>query len=121
MPKYMLLIHQDGKRWADADESVIGTIHLDYIEYTQQLIDAGARVSGDPLEGPEAAKVVSPGGVVTDGPFAETAEQLGGYYVIDVADDAAAVDWASRLPGVVKGLDRIEVRPVAVMPDMPTA
>ena len=120
MPKYMLLIHQDGKRWADADESVTGTIHLDYMQYTQQLIDAGAMVSGEPLQGADTAKIVSPGGVVTDGPFAETAEQLGGYYVVDVADEAGAIEWASRLPGVVKGLDRIEVRPLAVLPDMPT-
>jgi hypothetical protein len=120
MAKYMLLIHQDGKRWSDADESITGTIHIDYIKYTQELIDAGVMVGGDPITGPETAKVVSPGGVVTDGPFAETAEQLGGYYVIDVADDAAAVEWASRLPGVVHGLDRIEVRAVAVLPDMPT-
>ena len=120
MPKYMLLIHQDGKRWADADESVTGTIHLDYIEYTQRLIDAGAMVAGEPLQGPDTAKVVTEGGVVTDGPFAETAEQLGGFYLVDVADEAAALDWARRLPGVQKGLDRIEVRPLAVLPDMPT-
>ena len=120
MPKYMLLIHQDTKRWADADESVLGSIHGDYIAYTQELIAAGAMVGGDPLEGPHTAKIVSPGGVVTDGPFAETAEQLGGFYIVDVADEAAALEWAHRLPGVVKGLDRIEVRPVAVLPDMPT-
>ena len=120
MPKYMLLIHQDSKRWADAGEDVTGSIHLDYIAYTQELIASGAMVAGDPLNGAETAKIVSPDGVVTDGPFAETAEQLGGYYVIDVADEATAVGWAHRLPGVVKGLDRIEVREVAALPDMPT-
>ena len=119
MSKFMLLIHQDGKRWSEADPAVTGSIHLEYIYYTKQLIDAGAMVAGDPLQGPESARIVSEGGVVTDGPFAETAEQLGGYYVIEVADEASAVDWAGRLPGVAKGLDRIEVRPVAVLPDMP--
>ena len=111
MPKYMLLIHQDGKRWADADESVTGTIHLDYIEYTQQLIDAGAMVSGEPLQGADTAKIVSPGGVVTDGPFAETAEQLGGFYVVEAPDLDAMTGLCELLPAPYT----LEIRPVVDM------
>ena len=52
--------------------------------------------------------------VVTDGPFAETKEQLGGYYLIDVADLDAALAWAARCPGASHGV--VEVRPVWAMP-----
>ena len=118
MAKYVLLIHSDGKRWADLDEATGGAINNEYFAYTQALVDAGVMVGGDPLDGAETGKVVTQGGVVTDGPFAETAEQLGGFYEIEVADEAAALEWAAKLPGVERGLDRIEVRRVLEF-DMP--
>ena len=120
MAKYVLLIHSDGKRWADVDEATGRAVHEEYFTYTQALIDAGVMVGGDPLFGAETGKVVAAGGVVTDGPFAETAEQLGGFYEIDVADEAAAIAWAAKLPGVERGLDRIEVRGVPEI-DLPSA
>ena len=58
-------------------------IHDDYVAYTQALVDSGAFVAGDPLEGADTAKTVSKGGVVTDGPFADVTEHLGGYYVVE--------------------------------------
>lgn len=119
MTKFMLLIHQDDKAWADADEATTSPVHGEYLAYTQALIDAGVLVSGEPLEGAATGKIVAKGGFVTDGPFAETAEQLGGYYLLEVADEAAAVEWATRLPGVERGLDRIEVRPIRVLSDRP--
>jgi hypothetical protein len=118
--KYVLLIQGDAKRWADLPEGDQGEIHQEYMTYTQSLIDAGVMVGGEPLAGADETKTVSAGGVVTDGPLVESSEHLGGFYLIDVADIDAAVQWAGKLPGVARGLDHIEVRPVAVLPDMPT-
>ena len=116
MPRYMLLIQSDSKRWAETDEATSNQINEEYIAYTRELIEAGVLRAGDPLEGADTAKVVGQGGVVTDGPFAETAEQLGGYYIIEVDGEDAAVTWAGKLPGVGRGLDRIEVRRVVDLP-----
>jgi hypothetical protein len=119
--KYMLLIYSDTKRWADISEAEQGAVHGGYMTYTQELIEAGVMLGGDPLDSPDKTKTVAEGGLVTDGPHAEAAEHLGGYYVLDVPDIDAAVQWAAKLPGVSRGLDRIEVRPVPDLPDMPTA
>jgi hypothetical protein len=54
---------------------------------------------------------------VTDGPFAEVAEHLGGFYIVDVDTMDDALEWAAKLPGVDRGLDRIEVRAVMVFPE----
>jgi hypothetical protein len=121
MPNYLLLIHTDEKRWADVPEAEQGALHGEYVTYTQELLDAGVIRGGDPLESAADAKIVSEGGVVTDGPFADTAEYLGGYYAIEVPTIDEAVKWAAKLPGVKRGIDRIEVRQVRVLPDMPQA
>ena len=59
---------------------------------------------------------MSRGGVVTDGPFADVTEHLGGYYLVEVPTIEAACDWAAKLPGVERGIDRIEVRAIAPFP-----
>jgi len=84
-----------------------------YRAYTAALREAGVMVGGAGLEPPRAATTVrQPGGKrrVQDGPFAETKEQLGGYYVIDVPDLDAAIDWAAKCPGAKYG--SVEVRPI---------
>ena len=81
--------------------------------------NAGAFVSGEPLESPTTATTVAVRNgdrVVTDGPFAETKEWLGGYYVIEAADLDAALDHASRIPNA--GYGHVEVRPVMQVPGM---
>ncbi len=73
--------------------------------------------AGEPLLPPTTATTVRVRDgerVLTDGPFAETKEVLGGFYIIDVADLDAAVDWAAKLPNV--GYGSIEVRPVMEVP-----
>ena len=88
-----------------------------WTDFTQQLIDKGAFVAGDPLQAIETATTVRErGGRVlhTDGPFAETKEQLGGYYLIDVEDLDEALAWAARVPNV--GYGSIEVRPLVDFP-----
>ena len=119
MPQYMLLLFADpsqgpaeGSPEAMAEWQAWGT-------YTQGLKDAGAFVSGEPLEPPTTATTVAMRNgdrVVTDGPFAETKEWLGGYYVIEAADLDAALDHASRIPNA--GYGHVEVRPVMQVPGM---
>src|SRR4051794_7342928 len=83
-------------------------------EYTRALIDSGPHLGGEGLQPSATAttvKLSESGGdpVVTDGPFAETKEQLGGYYLIDVEDLDAALEWAKKIP--MPG-GAVEVRPV---------
>jgi hypothetical protein len=84
-----------------------------YVAYTQELIRAGALIGGDRLQRTSAAttvRVKNGRTEVVDGPYAETKEQLGGYYLIDVPDLDAALSWAASCPGAQVG--SIEVRPI---------
>jgi len=110
--KYMLLIHagaQDGEADGSADFEA-------WMAYDRQVKEAGIWVSGDSLADLVTATTVrvAPDGTptVTDGPFAETREVLGGFYVIDVPDLDVALDWAARCPGA-RGTGAVVVRPVA--------
>jgi hypothetical protein len=114
MSQYMLLIYTDAKRWEDVGEEVQNAVTGEYYTYTEALTNSGALVAGEALQGVETAKTVAQNGVVTDGPFAETTEHLGGYYLIDVETMDEAIEWAGRIPGVPRGLDRVEVRPIMV-------
>jgi hypothetical protein len=85
------------------------------MQYTQDLQESGAMVGGDALQGLDTATTVrvrETETLVTDGPFAETKEMLGGYYLIDVPDLDAALAWAAKIPSV--GYGSVEVRPVMV-------
>ena len=89
-------------------------------DYTRELKDAGALVAGEALQAPDAARTLRVRGgarQVTDGPFAATAEVLGGYYVIDVPDWAAAEEWAAKIPSAPYG--SVEIRPVMEFADAP--
>src|SRR5262245_17086256 len=82
--------------------------------YQQALMDAGIYVWGDPLEAPATATTVrrvDDRQRVEDGPFADTKEQLGGFFVLDVPSLAAALEWAARCPATTGGA--VEVRPLA--------
>jgi hypothetical protein len=83
-----------------------------YREYTKALQEAGVMVGGAALQPAGAAATVrarNGARQVQDGPYAEAKEQLGGYYVIDVADLDTALDWAARCPAAASGA--VEVRP----------
>jgi len=113
--KYMLLIYSDPTTWTD-DPAENQKIHAEYMTYTQELIDSRELVAGDALQGTETATTVRVRGAKTtnvDGPFAETKEVLGGYYVVDVRDLDRALELASRIPHARIG--SVEVRPVADM------
>jgi hypothetical protein len=114
----MLLIQSDVKKFSDLTEAEGAALHGEYFAVTQAMVQAGVLLAGDPLQGIETAKTVSKG-AVTDGPFADIAEHLGGFYMLELPTIEAACEWAAKLPGVSRGLDKIEVRPVQEMPDMP--
>ncbi|MEM7276292.1 MAG: YciI family protein [Actinomycetota bacterium] len=90
------------------DEMVAG-----YFKFNQDVIDAGIYLAGEPLESIESATSVQvkDGDVITtDGPFAETKEQLGGFYILECESLDEAIAWAARIPTATYGT--IEVRPV---------
>ena len=114
MTQYALLIYSDVKRWQDISEGEMGAIMGEYFTYTQALRDTGVYKGGEALQPVDTARTVAANDIVTDGPFADVAEHLGGFYIVDVESMDQALEWAAKLPGVARGLDRIEVRPVMV-------
>ena len=114
----MLIIHADWTQYPPPETPEGEALHQDWMSYTQDLVDAGIRESGAALLPSTMAKTVSgEERLVVDGPFAETKEQLGGYYVVDVPDIDTAVEWAGRMPHLAIGA--VEVRPVLEIPDAP--
>ena len=111
MPQYMLLIYSDPETAPEPEQAQAEMPK--WFAYSEELSKAGAMLGGDALQPTSAATTVRERGgqrLVTDGPFAETKEQLGGYYLIDVPDLDAALDWASKIPNIARG--SVEVRPV---------
>ncbi|GAB2587953.1 YciI family protein [Kribbella endophytica] len=110
--KYLLLINAS----ATPAGEVEGCTPADWMAYDKEVRDAGIMVSGESLADLVTATVVKVDEAgrrtVTDGPFAETREVLGGFYVIDVPDLDVALDWAARCPGS-RGGGNIVVRPIA--------
>jgi hypothetical protein len=89
----------------------------DYQSATKAMAEAGVLVDSGPLQPPASATTIRVRGgrtVVTDGPFAELKEQIGGYYVLDCADLDEAMRWAATIPAARFGA--IEIRPLMVMP-----
>jgi hypothetical protein len=83
--------------------------------YHQAIVEAGIYVGGNPLRGPETGTTVrlkDGKRRVQDGPFADTKEQIGGFFVLELASLDAALDWAARCPAAAIGA--IEVRPLAL-------
>lgn len=112
--QYMLLIYQDESRQPGAEEmqKVLG----EYMSFTQEIVKAGKFKAGDRLQPAATATTVRvrDGKTLTiDGPYAETKEQLGGYYLVEAANLDEAVAIAARIPGARFG--SIEVRPVWTM------
>jgi hypothetical protein len=115
--KYMMLIYSAASdQAAEATETAQTGTFEDWMAYDKTVKEAGIWVAGHSLADLTTATTVQVGPAgertVTDGPFAETREVLGGYYVIDVPDLDVALDWAARCPGARDG-GSIVVRPVA--------
>lgn len=114
--QYMLLIHANEAAYQARSQQEMSQTYAAYMAYTEALKQAGAWVAGDRLQPTNTAttvRVVDGKTQVLDGPYAETKEQLGGYYLINVPDLDAALSWAARCPGASHGT--IEVRPIWAM------
>lgn len=119
--QYILLIYDQEARLGQRPEGERDKMHEDYKEFTQSIIKSGHFRAGDGLQPTSTAttvKVESGKLVTTDGPFAETKEQLGGYYLIEARNLDEAISLAGRVPSARSG-GKVEVRPVRVWPDMP--
>jgi hypothetical protein len=113
--QYLLLIYGDQSAASSMSEEEMGQVMQAYGTYTQELEQSGAMVGGNALQPVETATTVrvrNDETLTTDGPFAETKEQLGGYYLVDVGSLDEALEWAAKIPGARHG--SIEVRPVMV-------
>ncbi|WP_132133056.1 YciI family protein [Pseudoduganella sp. UC29_71] len=110
--EYMILIYADEKLYSGMSEQQLGELMQSYGDYTQELIAAGVLRGGSELAPVHTATTVRvrDGKIAcTDGPFAETKEQLGGYYLIDCANLDEAIQWAAKCPSA--GVGSMEVRP----------
>jgi hypothetical protein len=113
----LLMIYGDEASWAAMPPAERGQVFAAYGAYTAALREAGANAGGNPLQPSATAHTVRlRDGVaqVLDGPYAETKEQLAGYYLLEVEDMQAALRWAARCPGAAHGT--VEVRPILAMP-----
>jgi len=111
--QYMLLIYNDPNAWESMPEDEQGAIYNAYGTFTAELQESGKMVAGDalqPISTATSVRVRDGEALTTDGPFAETKEVLGGYYLIDVDTLDEALEWGAKIPGAAYGT--IEVRPL---------
>jgi hypothetical protein len=116
--KYMLLIYSDEQAWTDDERE---HCFAESTQLTHDLNTAGQYLGASPLHPVSTAtsvRVRNGKRLVTDGPFAETREQLGGYFLVEAPDLDAAIGIAGRIPGARKGT--VEVRPVLELVGLPT-
>ena len=111
--RYLILIYGDEKAWSDISPERAGEIMGAYNAYTQKLKAAGVHVAGDELQPIATAKSVrgEGGAKVVDGPYVDTKEQLGGYYLIEAPNDGEALKWARQCPSTMHG-GGMELRPI---------
>lgn len=116
--QYMLLIYGDEKAWFDLPEAELQKGYQAYIDFTKDIMASGCMLAGSelkPINTATTVRVKNGKTFTTDGPFAETKEQLGGYYLIDVPTLDDALTWAAKCPGSWGG--STEVRPLNDTPN----
>ena len=116
--QYMCLIYDDEQVFKNMAEDERSQVFGEYGSFTESIRESGTYVAGDALQPTSTATTVrirDGKTLVTDGPFAETKEQLGGYYLVDAKDMDEALKIAERIPSARYG--SIEVRPVVVWED----
>jgi len=114
--KYLLAIYEDEKATAIIPKDQMDEFMQSWFTYSEQLAYAVDVVESDGLQPSDSATTVrfADGKPVTsDGPFAETKEQLGGYYIIDVDNLGIAIEWAGKVPSLPMG-SSVEIRPIQV-------
>jgi hypothetical protein len=113
--QYMLLIYGSEERWDSYSDEERKAIYEEYYALSRDLRDQGKLISSHELQGSATATSVrlrDGKTLTTDGPFAETKERLGGYYLIEADSPGEAVEWAARIPSARDGV--VEVRPVVL-------
>jgi hypothetical protein len=113
--QYLLLIYDTETAWSSISEAEQQKIYSQYMELSQDLQKSGKSKSSNQLQPVATAATVrirNGKKSITDGPFAETKEQLGGYYLIEAKDRDEALDIAARIPSARFGC--VEVRPIVV-------
>jgi hypothetical protein len=116
--EYLALIYADEAVWETFSEADRSAAYERYMAFSREARDAGVMVGGDELAASADATTVRvrDGRLdVTDGPYAEVKEALGGYYLLDCASLDEALDWAARIPAAEHGA--VEVRAVHVDPE----
>jgi hypothetical protein len=111
--KYILLIHDDEKKWGTLTDADRQRIYGEYGQFMEQIKSTGHYLGGNQLQPTASAtsvRVRDGKRLVTDGPFAETHEQLGGFFLIEASDLDEAIAIAARVPSARAGT--IEVRPI---------
>jgi hypothetical protein len=115
--KYMLLIYADEQTWTEPER---GVCYGESTELCHALKSNGQYLAASPLQPTSTAtsvQVREGKRLVTDGPFAETREQLGGYFLVEAKDLDEAINIAGRIPGARKGT--VEIRPTVEIPGLP--
>lgn len=115
--KYMLLIYADENAWTEPERQLC---YGESTELAHHLKEKGQYISASPLQPVATAtsvRVREGKRVIHDGPFAETREQLGGYFMVEARDLDEAIAIAARIPGARKGT--VEIRPVVEIPNLP--
>ena len=111
--QYLLMIYANEQETMALGPTALGAMHGEYVEFTKSIVQAGQFKAGDrlrPVATASTVRVRNGKALVTDGPFAETREQLGGYYLIEAKNLDEALAVAGRIPTAKHG--SIEVRPI---------
>ena len=119
--QYMLLIYNSEKDWGAMTEADRNAAFGEYMKFTQDIKASGHYKAGEALQPIHTATTVRVRGgktQTTDGPFAETRETLGGFYIIDAKDLDEATKIAARIPDARIGNGSVEIRPVMVFDNM---
>jgi hypothetical protein len=118
--KYMLLVHHDEEAFGQRSEAERQSMIRESVQLANELHTSGQYLSAAPLHPTtetSCVRVRNGKPLITDGPFAETREQLGGYFLIDARDLNEAIEIAARIPGARIGT--VEVRPVTEVEGLP--
>ena len=111
--RYLLLIYSDEQAGMNVPQEQMDQVFQAYKSFTEEFAASGKMQGGEALQPTTTAttvRVQNGRTVTTDGPFAETKEQLGGYYIVNAEDLDEAIKWAAKIPGAMYGC--VEVRPI---------
>ena len=119
--RYMMLIYS--KENEHAGKEANSEVAMRHIALMQEARERGVFVAADPLEPTASATTIrrqNGSTLITDGPFAETKEQLAGYYILECPNLDEAIEWASRIPATCLGeYGSVEIRPIREMRNLP--